>query len=123
MTRALSLWAPVAVYMAAIFWASSLHVLPGAVSGFPDWLLHSACYGGLALVSLRAVSGGKWPGVTTGTLAAALIICAVYGASDEFHQSFVPGRAVEFRDWRNDVTGAALGLGAAWAWGKMRRVL
>ena len=63
MIRAVSLWLPVAIYMAAIFWASSLHVLPGAVSGFPDWLLHSACYGGLALVSLRAVSGGTWRGV------------------------------------------------------------
>ena len=123
MTRTLSLWAPVAIYMAAIFWASSLSVLPGAVSGFPDWLLHSACYGGLALVSLRAVAGSRWAGVTPAAMLAALMICSAYGVSDEFHQSFVPGRAVEFRDWRNDTTGAALALGAAWAWGKMRRVL
>jgi len=75
------------------------------------------------VVSLRASSGGRWKGVTLAAIAAAWIICAVYGASDEFHQSFVPGRAVEFRDWRNDVTGAALALGAVWAWGKMRRVL
>ena len=122
MSRAVSLWLPVALYMAAIFWASSLSVLPSAVGGFPDWLLHSACYGGLALVSLRAVSGGTWAGVTPAAIATALLICAAYGASDEFHQSFVPGRAVEFRDWRNDVTGGALALGAAWAWGKMRRV-
>jgi VanZ family protein len=85
--------------------------------------LHSACYAGLAVVALRATAGGRWRGVTILALIAAWIICAVYGASDEFHQGFVPGRMVEFRDWRNDVTGAALGLGAAWAWGKMRRVL
>jgi VanZ family protein len=121
--RALSLWIPVAIYMAAIFWASSLSVLPGAVGGVPDWLLHSTCYAGLALVSLRATSGGRWAGVTLVTLSAALMLCAIYGASDEFHQGFVPGRMVEFRDWRNDVTGAAAALGAVWAWGKMRRVL
>jgi VanZ family protein len=121
--RALSLWAPVAIYMAAIVWASSLSVLPGSVEGFPDWLLHSACYAGLAVVSLRAASGGQWKGVTLATIAAAWLICAAYGASDESPQGFVPGRMVEFRDWRNDVTGAALALGAVWAWGKMRRVL
>ena len=123
MTRRLSLWLPVAAYMAAIFWASSLQALPGPVSPFPDWLLHSACYAGLALVALRAVAGGQWARVTMATLAAAWIICAIYGATDEWHQSFVPGRMVEFRDWRNDVAGALAALAGAQAFGKMRRVL
>ncbi len=36
--------------------------------------------------------------------------CALYGALDEFHQYFVPGRATEFTDWLHDIVGAAIGM-------------
>ena len=63
----LVLWIPVAVYMAAIFYASSLSVIPGPVGyWFSDTVLHMACYGGLALVTLRALAGGKRSGVNVG---------------------------------------------------------
>jgi VanZ family protein len=35
-----------------------------------------------------------------------LIFTSLYGASDEFHQYFVPGRDCEFFDWVGDTTGA-----------------
>ena len=34
----------------------------------------------------------------------------VYSATDEFHQSFVPGRSCEFRDMLIDTSGAALAV-------------
>lgn len=42
---------------------------------------------------------------------AALAICAGYAATDEFHQSFVPGRSCELRDVMIDSCGAAIGAG------------
>lgn len=39
----------------------------------------------------------------------ALCLTSLYGASDEFHQLFVPGRACQLRDWLIDTSGAAAG--------------
>ena len=43
-----------------------------------------------------------------------------HGLSVEWIQMYVPTRFAEWRDVWNDAAGAALGLGAAWAWGIMR---
>ena len=40
---------------------------------------------------------------------AAWVIAAWYGATDEVHQAFVPGRMAGIDDWWADVTGAFLG--------------
>lgn len=42
----------------------------------------------------------------------ALIVAAVYAASDEIHQLFVEGRACRIFDWFTDCLGAASGLAA-----------
>ena len=36
--------------------------------------------------------------------------CSFYGATDEFHQYFVPGRACMWQDWLIDTAGALLGV-------------
>lgn len=48
----------------------------------------------------------------------AIIICSFYGITDEFHQSFTPGRSVELADWLMDTGGAALAVFvyARWRW-------
>ena len=46
--------------------------------------------------------------------AAAVILAALYGLSDEIHQAFVPGRMADPWDWMADGFGAAIGA-AAWA--------
>ncbi|MBQ8095310.1 MAG: VanZ family protein [Clostridia bacterium] len=40
----------------------------------------------------------------------ALPLSSLYAMTDEFHQSFVPGRSMELRDVLIDTAGAALGL-------------
>jgi len=40
-----------------------------------------------------------------------LLLCSFYGAFDEIHQHFVPGRADKWQDWLIDTTGALLGIG------------
>lgn len=114
------LWAPVAMYMAAIFYGASLSSVPGPVESFSDTVLHGAGYFGLALVTLRAVAAGHWNRVTVGALAVAWCLCVVHGAAVEWMQMYVPTRSAEWRDLANDAIGAGLALAAAGAWGIMR---
>lgn len=44
----------------------------------------------------------------------AFIFSAVYGILDEYHQSFVPGRSVEFYDFLADCGGALLYISIFW---------
>lgn len=44
------------------------------------------------------------------SLLSAFIFTSLYGASDEFHQFFVPGRNCEFNDWVANVIGALFGI-------------
>jgi len=115
------LWLPVAAYMAVIFFFSSQSTLPGGVSQVPDTVLHGVAYAGLALVTLRAVAGGRWVGVSLAAIAVSWAMATGYGATDEWHQMYTPGRSPELRDLRNDALGAAAALGLAGAWGIMRR--
>lgn len=116
----LSLWGPVVVYMGLIFWASSMSSppSPGAVN---DKVLHLACYGGLAGLTLRATAGGRLAGVTWTAALLAWAIATVYGATDEFHQSFVPQRSVELADLVADAVGAALAVAVVGASGIIAR--
>jgi VanZ family protein len=114
--RTLRLWVPVAVYMAVIFYVSSLHEapLPAAIS---DKSAHGLGYVGLAVTIVRAVAGGLPARVSAGIAAASLSIAVAYGASDEVHQMFVPGRTADLADLAADAIGALVGVAACWAWG------
>jgi len=116
--RAISLWAPVIVYMAMIYFVSALPSapLPQEVS---DKSAHLIAYLGLAVVTVRAVAGGLPGRVTLPVAVTALVIASGYGAFDEWHQSFVAGRFADIADWYADTAGVAIGLGLWWAWGIM----
>ena len=106
--------------MGLIFFLSSRR-LPASVSTLPDWLLHGLAYGALAALLLRAVAGRLWRApVTARGLAVLLLACVGYGVSDEYHQSFVPGRTAEARDVLADGVGAALALAVLAAGAKRR---
>lgn len=45
------------------------------------------------------------------TAATALIICVIYGLTDEIHQIFVPGRAFQVSDLVMDSVGSIIGIG------------
>lgn len=107
--------------MAGIFFVSSLSnpPMPANVS---DSSLHGVTYFGLTLFLIRALARGRWTGVTLTVLAAAWAIAAVYGVTDEWHQSFVPGRHSEFRDVRSNAMGALAAAVVVGAWGIIRRL-
>jgi VanZ family protein len=117
----MALWMPVAIYMAGIFFASSLQN-PPTPPGINDIDLHALVYFGLMLLVLRAMSRATWTGVTLGTIAIAWGITVAYGVSDEWHQLYVPTRHAELRDLQADAIGAlAAGVGAK-AWSIIRRL-
>ncbi len=118
-----SLWGPPVVYALAIFATSSLSVVPSPPAHLTDKHVHLLVYAGLAVVLVRAMSGGRWAGVTPATTLQAAMMAIAYGAIDEWHQSFVPGRHADARDVIADVVGVALAmavLGGVARWSRRR---
>ena len=106
------LWGPVAAWMGCLFWASSQSDI-GVAARVPDTLTHGTAYLVLGLLVCRAVSGGLDGWLSIRGAAVVILVCTLYGVSDEFHQSFVPGRDASAGDVAKDFGGAAL---AALAW-------
>jgi VanZ family protein len=102
--------------MAAIFSVSGISDL-SVPSGTTDKSWHFLEYGGLALLVCRALAGGFGRRLPAKHLIAAVVICAAYALTDEFHQRFVPGRYSDWSDVAADAIGASAGAIAAWAWG------
>ncbi len=104
-----SLWLPPIVYMAAIFHLSSEPApLPQLTAHVWDKLLHTVEYSVLALLLCRAFLGEGTGWLVASVLA--VLIASAYGASDEWHQYFVPLRSSDVKDWLADSAGAALGV-------------
>lgn len=114
--RGLRLWGPVVGYMAVIFIESSMSSapLPGRIN---DKVAHAGGYALLGALCARALAGGFPLPLPLVRVAAAVAIAAIYGASDEWHQAFVPQRSSDILDWYADITGAAAGAGLVWACG------
>ena len=69
--------------------------------------------GALLFVALCACNALGTDALWALLVAAAIGLASLYGASDEFHQLFVPGRLCDPADWLTDTLGAALGVGAS----------
>lgn len=114
--RRLFLWAPVAGMMALQVALSSRSDLPSLplLPSLPgsDKAAHAGWFFLLGLLAWRAARLGEgWP---RRKAALALVLGALlWGITDEAHQSFVPGRAVEAADLAADVAGAALAAAVA----------
>ena len=115
MRTRVKLWGVVVLYMAAIFYASSLSDLSVPVG--TDKSLHGLVYLGLAVVVVRAVAGGLPRRIDMSAAAVAIVITVGYAATDEVHQMFVPGRTADGFDLLADAIGAIGGTAACWAWG------
>lgn len=114
------LWGPVLAQMAIIFVASSIPNVHEPPVGTPDWLGHGVGYAILAALLLRALAGADRRQVSAATAATAVALCVLYGVSDEWHQSFVPGRSPGATDLAADALGAAVAVGLGWVWASRR---
>jgi len=119
-TKRLFLWGPVVAWMALLFYASSLSDLPSVAGRFSDKLEHALAYAALGGLLVRALSGGLLRPVTVRAVILAVALAAIYGASDEIHQHFVPHRTMDVNDLLADTTGAAAAAGVLYAWGIIR---
>jgi VanZ family protein len=108
-------WALVLAWMGVIFYLSSRSELPrpeGISASLEAIAGHFVGYGVLAvLVSFALAETGI---STLRRSVYAVLIAVLYGVSDEFHQSLVPGRDPALFDIAMDAIGAITAL-AAWS--------
>lgn len=114
-------WAIVAAYMAALFIASSGPGAPLPPGRNWDKVLHAGAYAVLAALAAWALTRGRLRSATRKALMTASLIAIAYGASDEWHQAFVPGRESDVMDLLADALGALAAAGAIGAWGIIAR--
>jgi len=96
------------LYCGLIFWLSNQPTLPMPMF-FPhqDKLHHLTAYavmGWLAWQAFRHRCNGRILWIVS------LLFCSLYGASDEFHQSFIEGRNADWLDWVADTLGSLLAV-------------
>lgn len=110
-------WIWAVLVAGVIFAASSRGRIAAPDVANVDKYGHFLVYGLLGTLICRALGDRRWAAVW------ALAMASAYGVTDEFHQSFVPGRSSEAADWLADTSGAALAifLYTNWAW--YRRLL
>ncbi len=80
-----------------------------------DKLAHFTIFGLLATLVARC------PGVRR--FRYAILLVSLFGITDEFRQSFTPGRSVEFADWVADTAGALTAVSLYVFWPRYRRLL
>ena len=81
---------------------------------------HLVLYGVLALLVQSTFR--SWQNSSARPLCWPLVcgaLAALYGLSDEYHQSFVPGRTMSMFDVGLDSLGSAVATFAYWAWGRI----
>jgi VanZ family protein len=108
-SRNLLAWLPAVLWAGVIF---ALSAQPG--SRLPSgWSVegHLGVYAVLGVLVWLAL-GGRSAGLRGIVLA--VVIASLYGITDEFHQSFVPQRTPDVRDWLTDTLGAAVAVAVAY---------
>jgi VanZ family protein len=116
-------WGWSLLIMAVIFAFSSIPSNEMPQFGWVDFLVkkggHMTGYALLAAANLRALQPGRtgdaMGGHKTPPYGLAFLIAVLYSATDELHQSFVPGRTPTLMDIGIDALGAVLGI-ALRAW-------
>lgn len=101
-------WLPLLAWMALIYLFSDQPDIPQVGSSLLDLLvkksLHALAYAILATLFWRALK--TIPRLQGAALPLALLLTILYAASDEWHQTFVPGRSGRPTDVLIDTLGA-----------------
>jgi VanZ family protein len=107
--------------MLLIFAASAQPRVPDLLGGVSDKQMHAVAYAGLSTLACRAAAGGALAAVSPAMAVTGWAVATGYGALDEVHQAFVPGRSAEASDLVADASGAAVAAIGLWAWGIISR--
>jgi len=109
-------WLPPLVWGIAIFSVSANTVAKVSPIYWQDFVAHKSGhiieYSLLGILIYRALIN---EGVKKGeAILYAVLLCGFYGTTDEFHQSFTPGREPRVRDVLIDTIGALSGILIVW---------
>lgn len=105
----LALWAPVVTYCLLIFTVSSQQDLSPPEFPSSDKIAHVLEYGVLGLLWSRAAKRSCPHWTFRMVLLSTTLFTGLYGATDEWHQLYVPGRFSDWRDAVADVCGGTIG--------------
>ena len=104
-------WLPAILWALLIFFQSANPSPPGADLA-PDYVLHFLAYGILCFWVLFGFAGGikvlYSEEISRAQVVFSVLIASLYGFTDEWHQSFVPGRNPSWSDIAADFLGAAV---------------
>ncbi len=102
-------WVPPLLWAAVILVLTSIPgaQLPSTNVHDADKLVHLTMYGVLGWLCARAIWTRER---VTRSLLLLLAAVSLFGAVDEWHQQFIPGRSMELLDWMSDTAGAGAGL-------------
>ena len=106
MIQALLAWGPAAIWTAVLFLLSEL---PPELAGVEFEINDKIAHLGLYSVLGAALAWGVWKS-RRGTFTVPLLLGIGYGALDEVHQAFVPGRDPSAGDFLADCAGVLLGF-------------
>jgi len=102
-------WLPPVLWMGVIFILSAQPTLPEYPDSLLDLILkksaHVMEYGLLAFLLWRALSPGRGA-LSRPALVTAFLVSVLYALSDEYHQTFVPGRQGRLMDVGIDCGGS-----------------
>ncbi len=119
-------WLPALIWMLLIFLGSSIPSARVSQNGTLDFLAHKVAhlfeYAVLYLLVYRALNQGKGA-FDKREIVVALFLVTLYGGSDEFHQSFIPGRESRLRDVFIDFLGGLAGVVIWKYYLKVRKIL
>ncbi|NNJ25309.1 hypothetical protein LzC2_13790 [Planctomycetes bacterium LzC2] len=99
-------------YLIAAFTVTHLPIPPGTAKGLPhvDKLVHAAIFAGMSLL-IAAWRTTRFDSIRRAAVIA-FLFCLLYGAADEFTQSFLASRSSDWWDLLADAVGAAIGIAA-----------
>ncbi len=112
-SRRVALGALAVAWAGVLFWVSSQpNPLPFVPRGFltHDKMLHAAAYAVLGALVFGALVRAR---IAWRAIALAALVSTAYGATDEWHQSYVPNRDADPGDLAADSVGAIAGAAAA----------
>ena len=117
MLRTLIFWLPALSWAGLVFYLSAQPHLPEIGPRFhnKDKVEHFIAYTTLWFCVLFPLRYGHRLSLPK-AIVLAILITSTYGASDEFHQRFVPNRTCDVADWAADTFGGFIAAAAYWVY-------
>ena len=114
--KVIRFWLPVVIWAVVIFLFSARPTRRATQIFWQDFIIKNSAhvfeYGIFTILLYRALKEGGMEKKEAGV--SSVILAVLYGVSDEFHQSFTPGRESTARDVIFDTIGAVLAIYGIW---------